>query len=127
MTTGDQRELPTGIDGATRHQLALLARRSTARISEFKPHRPADWRPGQVRNPNGLLDTHFTDSTAWELIATRLEHGQAVTVINLRKPKGAKGYVMKIDLGPDVPRLYIKLQLGAGKIIGRSFHYSECE
>lgn len=107
--------------------MALLARRSTARISEFKPHRPADWRPGQVRNPDGLLDTHFTDSTAWELIATRLEHGQEVTVIDLRKPKGAKGYVMKIDLGPDVPRLYIKLQLGAGKIIGRSFHYSEYE
>ena len=125
MTTGDQRELSIGIDGETRHQLALLARRRTARISEFKRHRPTDWRPGQVRNPDGLLDTHFTDSTAWELIATRLEHGQEVTVIDLNRPTGAKGYVMMIDLGSDVPRLYIKLQMGAGKIFGRSFHYSE--
>lgn len=105
--------------------MALLARRRTARISEFKRHRPTDWRPGQVRNPDGLLDTHFTDSTAWELIATRLEHGQEVTVIDLNRPTGAKGYVMMIDLGSDVPRLYIKLQMGAGKIFGRSFHYSE--
>ena len=32
---------------------------------------------------------------------------------------------MLIDLGSDVPDLYVKLQLGAGKIFGRSFHYSE--
>ena len=34
---------------------------------------------------------------------------------------------MKIDLGQSVPKLYIKLQLGRGKIFGRSFHYSERE
>ena len=32
---------------------------------------------------------------------------------------------MKIDLGRNVPRLYIKLQLGSGEVIGRSFHYSD--
>ena len=32
---------------------------------------------------------------------------------------------MKIDLEPDQPRVYVKLQLGAGRIVGRSFHYSE--
>ena len=32
---------------------------------------------------------------------------------------------MKIDLGRNVPKLYVKLQLGSGKIFGRSFHYSE--
>ena len=32
---------------------------------------------------------------------------------------------MKIDVGADVPSLYVKLELRAGKIIGRSFHYSE--
>ena len=45
----------------------------------------------------------------------------------LRKPRGAKGYVMKIDLEPGGVPLYVKVQLGAGKIIGRSFHYSEKE
>ena len=91
----------------------------------FSRDRPTDWRPTEVRNPDGLLDAHFTDSTAWELIAARLEVGAEVEVIELRQPPGAKGYVMKMELGTDVPKLYVKLQLGAGKIIGRSFHYSE--
>lgn len=34
---------------------------------------------------------------------------------------------MKIDVEPGQPRLYVKLQPGSGKIIGRSFHYSERE
>ena len=118
-------ESQTGIDEETRHQLVVLARRSGARITAFRRDRPTDWRPGRVRNPDGLLDTHFTDASAWELIATRLEHGEEVKVIELQTPRGAKGYVMTIDLGPKVPALYVKLQLGSGKIIGRSFHYSE--
>ena len=114
-----------GIDGATRHQLVVLARRPSARTSDFIRARPTDWRPTDVRNPNGILDSHFTNSTAWELIAERLEAGEEVEVIELRKPPGASGYVMRIQLAADLPELYIKLQLGAGKIFGRSFHYSE--
>ena len=94
-------------------------------MTEFSRDRPTDWRPGQVRNPNGRLDTHFTDPTAWELIASKLEEGHAVETIQLEKPPGATGYVMKIDIEPGQPLLYVKLQLGSGKIIGRSFHYSE--
>ena len=56
-----------------------------------------------------------------------LEDGHPVEVMRLDKPPGAKGYVMKIDIEPDRPKLYIKLQLGSGKIIGRSFHYSELD
>ncbi len=125
MITGDRRKPPAGIDNATRRQLHDLARRHKARVSIFTRKQPTDWRPNQVCNPDGLLDTHFTDSTAWELIATRLDHGQEVTVIDLDRPRGTKGYVMLIDLGPDVPHLYVKLQLGSGIIFGRSFHYSE--
>ncbi len=40
-------------------------------------------------------------------------------------PRGSKGYVMKIDLGLGLPKLYVKLQLVSKKVIGRSFHYSE--
>ena len=94
-------------------------------MTEFSADRPTDWRPGQVRNPTGLLDTHFTDATAWELIASSLEGGHPIEVVELRKPAGATGYVMKIAAEPGQPRIYVKLQLGAGKIIGRSFHYSE--
>jgi len=109
---------------STRHQLVVLARRSQARVTEFSTDRPTDWRPGQVRNPSGILDTHFTDAAAWEFIASRLEDGHPVEIVELRKPAGSTGYVMKIDIEPGRPQLYVKLQLGSGKIIGRSFHYS---
>lgn len=94
-------------------------------MTAFSRERPTDWRPGQVRNPNGRLDTHFTDAAAWELIATLIDRGHPIEMVALNKPKGAKGYVMKVNLEPGQPQLYIKLQLGSGKIIGRSFHYSE--
>ena len=109
----------------TRRQLIVLSRRSHARVTEFSTSRPTDWRPGQVRNPNGILDAYFTDAAAWEIIASKLEDGHPVEIVELRKPAGAKGYVMKIDIEPGYPQLYVKLQLGAGKIIGRSFHYSD--
>lgn len=124
MSTGAQRP-QAGIDDAVRSQLIVLARRPGAHTDQVRPGRPIDWRPHEVRNPNGRLDTHFTRQTAWELIADRLERGQEVTVIELNQPKGATGYVMSIDMGPDVPSLYVKLELGSGEIIGRSFHYSE--
>ena len=110
---------------STRRQLVVLARRSHARVTAFSTERPTDWRPGQVRNPDGVLDTHFTDAAAWELIAARFEDGHPIETVELHKPRGATGYVMKIDLEPGRPQLYVKLQLGSGKIIGRSFHYSE--
>ena len=78
-----------------------------------------------MRNPNGGIVKFFTDITAWELIACRLEAGEAVKVVPLNKPPGAKAYVMLINLGLDVPELYVKLQLGPRKILGRSFHYTE--
>lgn len=108
----------------TRKELSTLARRRKARIVEFKKDRPTNWRPTQVRNPNGRLDDYFTDSSAWELIADVIEKNHPIEVIDLEKPQGAKGYVMKVDTGSGIPEVYIKLQLGSGKIIGRSFHYS---
>ena len=94
-------------------------------MMEFSTDRPTDWRPGQVRNPNGMLDTYFSDAAAWELIASKLEGGHPVEAVELQKPAGAKGYVMKIDIEPGSPRLYVMLQLGSGQVIGRSLHYSE--
>lgn len=114
-----------GIDEATRRQLVNRARRQRSRTAAFTRDRPTDWRPTEVRNPNGVLDPYFTDSTAWDFIASRLEAGEEVEVIELQQPAGTKGYVMKVDLGLDVPELYVKLQLGASNVIGRSFHYSE--
>ena len=105
----------TELNESTRRNLAVLARSRRTRINDFTKDLPIDWRPGQVRNPEGVLDTHFTDASAWELIASKLEHGHPVEIVELRKPQGAKGYVMKIDIEPGQPRLYVKLQLGVGR------------
>ena len=83
-----------------------------------------------MRNPDALHEDFqfFSPQSAWDFIASRLEGGEEVTVIEMREPSGGgrKGYVMKIDLGPDHRRrLYIKIQLGSGRIIGRSFHYTK--
>ena len=71
-----------------------------------------------------MLDPFFTNATAWDFIVSRLEAGEEVKVIEMRKPPGARGYVMTIDLGPSLPELYVKRELRATKVIGRSFHYS---
>ena len=89
------------ISESIRHQLITLARRKNARVVDWSPERPTDWRPQSVRNPGGILDTHFTDAAAWELIASQLEAGYEVETIILEKPPGAKGYVMLIELEPD--------------------------
>ena len=112
------------ISKSIRHQLITLARRKSARVVDWSPERPTDWRPQSVRNPGGILETQLSDAAAWELIASQLEAGCEVETIILEKPPGATGYVMLIELEPGRP-IYIKLQLGSGKIIGRSFHYSE--
>ena len=62
------------LDESIRRQLVALARRSKARVTEFSPDRPNDWRPGQVRNPDGVLDSYFTDASAWKYIAAKLEN-----------------------------------------------------
>ena len=116
--------MAVSIDDAIRHELLALVGRG-ARTSEFTPERPIDWRPGEVPNPDGVLLPYFDDHSAWDLIATRLEERHEVETIILDQPPGKKGYVMKIDLNPGRPVLYVKLELGSGVVIGRSFHESE--
>ena len=97
----------------------------TLRTFEFTRVRPTDWRPEQVPNPEGLLLPYFDDRSAWDSIASRLESGHEVETVTLEAPPGKTGYVMKIDLNPRRPLLYVKLELGSGEVIGRSFHESE--
>lgn len=111
-----------GIDDSTRRELAVLARRPRARGTAFGSTRPTVWQPRQVRNPDGGLP--FSDTGAWDLIASKIESDHDVEVITLEKPPGATGYVMKIVLEPTAPLLYVKLELRSGRILGRSFHYS---
>ena len=113
-----------GIDRETRDRLARRARRRATRDSQFSSSRPTDWRPTEVRNPRGVFDDHFTPEPPWDFIPSLLEDGQDVEVIDLHTPPGAIAFVMCVELEPNIPKVYIKLQLGAAKGFGRSFHYS---
>jgi hypothetical protein len=80
---------------------------------------PCDWAPTQVETKLGL---YFTDAGAWELIAELLESGHPFQHITLRVPPGDVAYETTVRLRADLPVIYIKVQLKAGRIWGRSFH-----
>lgn len=102
-------------------QLILSCRRSKQRFIKV----PCDWNPTRVKHPENT-GFCFTDASAWEFIADRLEAQHPYTEILLDNPPGALAVVMKIQLMSGDPLLYVKIQLGAGnKAIGRSFHYSD--
>ena len=66
----------------------------------------------------------FTEDGAWEYTAEMIRSGVDIEVIELQFPPGKKAYVMLVPShDPKIP-IYIKLQLGAESVIGRSFHYS---
>jgi hypothetical protein len=103
-----------------RKQAAILSLRKKARVVEFTNECPCDWRPRSVINPED--GQPFTESAAWNLIAKLLEQGESLELVELANPPGKKAYSMVHNIGGRI--VYIKFQLGAGKIIGRSFHYS---
>jgi hypothetical protein len=106
-----------------RRELARMARRKECRIVEWTRVRPCDWRPTQVLNPeSGLL---FTEIGAWEYIADLLDANHPLTELALEQPPGEIAYTMAVSLGPKVPKLYIKLQILRGRVLARSFHYSD--
>jgi hypothetical protein len=105
-----------------RRQLIALAGRKEARVTEFTRERPTEWQPGRVTNPRtGFC---FTHREAWLLICDALRDNCPIEEVELRHPPGHKAYAFTIALDPTRPKLYVKLQLGSGRIIGRSFHYS---
>ncbi len=111
-------------DDPRRAELVRLAR-TGRRLTKSTPVRPSRWQPQSVQNPDDG-NNEFTKDGAWELVASKLESGHRVEVMELKKPKGATGYVLKIQLDSSArPRLYVKLELHRGWILGRSFHYSE--
>lgn len=78
-----------------------------------------------VVDPNDADQQVFTEPGAWEFIAEQLEAGRPMLEIKLDTPAGKTGYVVMASGGEKRPDIYVKLQLGSGKVIGRSFHYSE--
>jgi len=105
-----------------RHQLAALAERSKCRVTEFTPQRPTHWSPHTICSPDTGLP--LTDAAAWLIIVDALRNPEVeIEEIELHSPPGKKAYVMRLELHPGETPVYIKLQLGSGKVIGRSFHY----
>ena len=108
---------------SVRCQLAKLAASRRTRQAEWSEARPIDWRPTQIQHPDG--DGFFTRNGAWDFLVERLDAGEPIQEISLRDPPGRKAYVMKIRVSPTLPYLYVKLELGAGVVLGRSFHYDK--
>jgi hypothetical protein len=106
-----------------RSQLIILCRRKSSRTSEWKRERPTEWQPTAVINPED--GQPFTDTAAWEFVARCLESLVDLDRVQLEKPAGKIAYVFTVPIGASV--LYVKLQLGSGSVIGRSFHYSKTE
>lgn len=106
-------------------QLIASCRNKTRRFVGRPPGRPSDWCPHRIQNPEMPPGFMFSDASAWEFIATKLESGHSYTMIVLDVPQGADALVMQIPFpGSSVP-LYVKVEVGSGCMaIGRSFHFS---
>jgi hypothetical protein len=110
------------LDDAIRRQLAQLCQhKRTRRSGGAGTGLPCHWAPWDVRDPR--TGEYFTEASAWEFVAETINSGHPIDPITLRIPRGRTGYVLLI--GPPPPdKIYIKLQLGAGVVLGRSFHES---
>ncbi|HYT89811.1 MAG TPA: hypothetical protein VEL76_13970 [Gemmataceae bacterium] len=83
--------------------------------------KPSKWRPHEVICP--ATGEPFTEAGAWEYIADLLDGGHPLEEVPQEQPPGKMAYVMQVLISTET--LYIKVRLGAGCILGRSFHYSE--
>lgn len=68
---------------------------------------------------------YFTEPGAKEFIVQLLEQGHPMEEVQMHTAPGRTGYVLKAKGWSSEPDIYIKLQLGSGKIICRSFHPSD--
>jgi hypothetical protein len=104
-----------------RRQLCRLAGSRRTRTSVFSAARPTHWEPVSVRRPDS--GEAFTPDSAWTFVAELLANGVDVETIVLDKPPDRTGYVIVCD-GWAGEKIYIKLELGSGMVVGRSFHVS---
>ena len=104
-----------------RKQLVRLAGARRTRTSVFSAARPTHWEPANVRRPD--TGEVFTPDGAWTFVADLLAQGVDIETIVLDKPPGRTGYVVVCD-GWSGEKIYIKLELGSGMVVGRSFHVS---
>lgn len=115
--------MPQNIN-AIKRELAKLARQKDKRDVGIYPEDPPRWEPGSVRDPRSKKP--FTYPGAWDFIAEALEKKEtSIKPVSLIAPRGKVGYVFLVST--EYGTIYIKVRLARGKIIARSFHYSEKE
>lgn len=103
---------------------AELMRRAASRKTRratFSPARPTKWHPTSLLHPEG--GEPFTTDNCWSFIIAAIANGAAVEAIEMRKPPGKRGFVLKLP-GAGKMIIYIKLELLADLVLGRSFHES---
>jgi len=83
---------------------------------------PCKWSPLGITQPGTSFP--FTDDSAWTYVADAIDAGCEIATIALDNPPGKIGYVMLLASANTTP-IYVKLQLLSGRVLGRSFHYSE--
>jgi hypothetical protein len=113
--------MPTELE-AIRAEIIRLARDPKRRMVRPSAQDPTVWQPTTVENPDCGIS--FTTLSAWHFLADGLEKGCALEEVELDRPPGLKGYVVLISGGASKPKIYIKVRLNNGYLIGRSFHYS---
>ena len=104
-----------------RAQLSKRASSRKTRLSTFSPHAPTKWHPTSLLDPS--TGEPFTEDSCWLFVAAAIDAGEAIEVIELKKPAGKRGFVMKLA-GHQTTIIYVKLQLLSDKVLGRSFHES---
>jgi hypothetical protein len=105
-----------------RAELLRLSSSKRTRLVRHTKEAPCRWNPYATINPE--TSSPFTDASAWDFVAELLGSGHEIKRVPLRKPPGKFGYTMLVPGKSKSEDIYIKLQLGSGVVMGRSFHYS---
>jgi hypothetical protein len=104
-----------------RAQLSKRASSRKTRTSAFSPRAPTKWHPTSLLDP--ATSEPFTEDSCWSFVAEAIDAGAPVEVIELKRPAGKRGFVMKLA-GYATTTIYVKLQLLSETVLGRSFHES---
>ncbi|MHC6155299.1 hypothetical protein ACVSQB_26305 [Bradyrhizobium elkanii] len=107
---------------AEKGALIRLCGSKRTRIVSFSAEMPCRWQPRQFTDPR--TRQAFTDEGAWSYIVEHLEKGAEIREMTLERPPGAKAFVLLLP-GVNAEKIYVKLQICAGRVVGRSFHESE--
>lgn len=101
-----------------RQELIRLASKGATRKAVFTSKAPTKWHPDQAYDPK--TNEPYTRDAAWERVRAELVGCDLKTLI-MKRPPGKTGYWFQFHDAKGT-KIYVKLQLGSGFVLGRSFH-----